>query len=67
MSLLTAHKILIGTAIGFFLLYTVVELRNFADSGDSWAVVRALAGFAAAAGWFVYFRRIKPRVTDPSR
>ncbi len=67
MSLLTAHKILIATAIGFFVLYGSFELRNFADSGDFWGALRGVAGFAAACGWFVYFRRLKPRVTDHSK
>lgn len=33
MSILTAHKILITTAIIFFLFYAVWEIRNYPDPG----------------------------------
>jgi hypothetical protein len=46
MRLLTAHKILISSAIPMFLIYGIVELRHYWN-GDSSALLRV--GFAAAS------------------
>ena len=44
MSVTTAHKILIATAIGFFLIYALWELAQYTQSGEE----QALAWSAAA-------------------
>ena len=59
MRLLTAHKILIGTAVIFFLFFALWELRNHANSDDGWAVFRATLYFLVAIGFAVYFKNLK--------
>jgi hypothetical protein len=61
MSLITAHRILIGTAIGFFLFYAAFELRGYLNNGEGGALLRGGASLAAAAGWALYLRTVKPR------
>ena len=61
MSLITAHRILIGTAIAFFLLYGALELRAYADLEQTGALLRAAVSFVVAAGWVLYFRNLKKR------
>ncbi len=55
MSLLTAHKILIGSAIALFVGYAVAELRQ-GLSGDSSAILPAVLAALAAGGLAVYLR-----------
>ena len=57
MTLLTAHKILIGSAIALFVLYAGFELRNYAG-GDDMAVWRAVASGAGAGGFALYLRSV---------
>ena len=38
---MTAHKILISTAAVFFFFFGLWELRNYSDTGETWAVFRA--------------------------
>ena len=59
MRLLTAHKILIGTAVIFFLFFALWELRNHANSNEGWAVFRATLYFLVAIGFAVYFKNLK--------
>jgi len=56
-SVATAHKILIATAIGFFLIYALWELADYAQSGESFALAWSVAATAAAIGLTVYLRR----------
>jgi len=55
MTVLTAHKILISSAVALFVLYAVWELRNYAD-GDAAALLRALLSAVTAGGLAVYLR-----------
>ncbi len=57
MSVTTAHKILIGSAIGFFLVYALWELADYTHSGDTLALVWSAAGLGAAVALGVYLRR----------
>ena len=57
MTLLTAHKILIGSAIALFVLYAGFELRRY-FGGDDAAAWRALVSAAGAAGFAVYLRSV---------
>lgn len=55
MTLLVAHRILIGAAVVFFAMYGLWEFT--AATGRAWHGVLALA---AALGLAIYFRTIEP-------
>ncbi len=57
MSVTTAHKILIATAIGFFLVYALWELAEYSRSGETQALAWSAAGTTAAVGLAIYLRR----------
>ena len=59
MRLMTAHKILIGSAIAFFLFFTIFELRSYANTGALVDLVSGLFGLVVAIGFAVYFRRLQ--------
>ena len=61
MTLLRAHRILIGTAIVFFLFYGAWEYAGVPGRGSVW---RALASVLAAVILGAYFRTIG-RGTEP--
>jgi len=52
-TLLTAHKILISSAVGLFVLYAGWEWRNYAG-GDAGALLRSGLSGAAAVGLGIY-------------
>jgi len=54
-TLLTAHKILIASAVALFVLYAGFEFRNYAH-GDPSAWLRGVIAAAAAVGLAVYLR-----------
>lgn len=56
MKIETAHKILIATAIAFFILYAVLESARWWNGGGVFAIGRAVCGVAAAAVFAVYLR-----------
>jgi hypothetical protein len=58
MSLYTAHKILIASAVACFAFYAVWEIHNFLSTGDSLALVRAAASALGTGGLAVYLRRV---------
>ncbi|PYN90572.1 MAG: hypothetical protein DMD87_01240 [Candidatus Rokuibacteriota bacterium] len=56
MRLITAHRILIGAGIAFFLLYAmIVLLRDHTVAG----LVHALVSLAVAVGLALYYRTLK--------
>jgi hypothetical protein len=55
MTLLTAHKILIGAAIALGVLYALFELNRFAG-GDGPALIRAVVAAAITVGIGFYLR-----------
>ena len=55
MTLLTAHKILISSAVALFIVYALVELRNYAN-GDGGAALRSALSAVGAVGLAVYLR-----------
>jgi hypothetical protein len=59
MKLITAHKILISSAIIFFIFFALWELRNHAGSSDAWAVGRAALYILIAIGFGIYFINLK--------
>jgi len=56
-TLMTAHKILIASAIVFFLVFAVWELLN-SRAGDAWALVRGGVSVGVAVGFLIYFRSL---------
>ncbi len=59
MKLLTAHKILISTAVVFFLFFALWELRNYSNSGESWAAFRTVLYLITSIGGAVYLMNLK--------
>ena len=57
--LLTAHKILISSAVIFFIFFALWELRNYSNSGDSWAIFRSLLYLLVSLGFGIYLKNLK--------
>ncbi|OGB89436.1 MAG: hypothetical protein A3H39_06630 [candidate division NC10 bacterium RIFCSPLOWO2_02_FULL_66_22] len=58
MSVLTAHKILIGSAVAMFLGYGIWEFLRYPDPGGMGALLRGSLSAAAAVGLGVYLRTL---------
>jgi hypothetical protein len=58
MRVATAHKILIATALVFFLFYAVWEIRHYAEPGGAWAVGRGIIAGLVAIGLGLYLRYV---------
>jgi len=58
MKILTAHKILISSAVVFFVFFAFWEYRNSAN-GDGWAVWRSGLYLTVALGFGVYLKNLK--------
>ncbi|HEV8616762.1 MAG TPA: hypothetical protein VGU22_14825 [Methylomirabilota bacterium] len=58
MRLITAHRILILAGIAFFVLYAVLQARQYLTTGSVVALVQAIVSLAVAAGFRVYFRSL---------
>lgn len=58
MTILTAHKILIASAVALFLGYAVWELLRYPDLGGPAALVRSGLSAAAAIGLGIYLRAV---------
>ena len=61
MTLLTAHRILIGTAIGFFTFYAFWEFGGRAGSGAAAGSWRGGLSLVAAAVLGIYFSTLTGR------
>jgi hypothetical protein len=59
MTLLTAHRILISTAVVFFVFFSLWELNRYAQTESLWAAVRAAVYLLVAAGFGVYLKSLK--------
>lgn len=59
MSLLTAHKILIATAVIFFLGFSAWELNRYWTSQDLWAALRSATYMLTAIGFSVYLGSLR--------
>lgn len=59
MTLLTAHKILITTAVVFFFGFGLWELRGYFVNENPWAILRAGLYILVAAGFGLYLRTLK--------
>jgi hypothetical protein len=58
MRLITAHKILIGSAAAFFVFFAVVELRSYQQGGGLGDLLSAAFGLAVAAAFALYLRAL---------
>jgi len=58
MRLITAHKILIGSAAVFFVFFALWELRNYSQSGEAWAAARGGLYLLVAVGMGIYLKKI---------
>ena len=59
MRLITAHRILIGSAAVFFVFFALWEWQNYSQNGEAWAAVRSGFYLLVALGFGVYFKNIK--------
>ncbi len=59
MRLITAHRVLIGAGIAFFILYAALQLRLFVRVGATSALVQAVVAAAVALGFVVYYRTLR--------
>ena len=64
MTLLTAHRILIGTATACFAFYAGWEFTGGGGAGAGGGIVRGALAAAAALGLGFYFRTLKPAATS---
>lgn len=62
MTLLTAHKILIGTSVVFFVFLSSWEIGNYIEGEGLWTVVRAAVYLGIAFVLGVYFMSLRKRV-----
>jgi hypothetical protein len=62
MRLITAHKILIGTSVAFFIFFSGWELENYLGAGGGWALARSVLYLCVAVGFAVYFKSLKNKV-----
>ena len=58
-ALLIAHRILISSAVIFFIFFALWELKNYSAANDHWALFRALLYFLVAIGFGVYLKNLK--------
>jgi hypothetical protein len=59
--LITAHRILIGTGIAFFVFYSAWQARHWMASGAAGDVVQSVVAAAVAVGLVVYYRSLDPQ------
>jgi hypothetical protein len=58
MKLMTAHKILMTSAVAFFIFFALWELRNYGN-GEGWALFRGGLYFIVAIGFGLYLKNLK--------
>jgi len=56
--LITAHRILIGAAIAFFLFYSAFQVRHYFIGDGAAALVQAAVAAAVAGGLTAYYRTL---------
>jgi hypothetical protein len=59
MKLITAHKILIGSATLFFIFFAYWEWQNYSQSGEAWAAARSGLYLLVAVAFGVYFKNLR--------
>jgi hypothetical protein len=58
MRLITAHRILIGAAIAFFVFFAAVELRQYARTPGAAPLIEAVVSVVVAIGLVLYYRTL---------
>ena len=58
MRLITAHRILIGAAIAFFVFFALVSLRQYGRVPGAAPLVEAVVSIAVAIGLVLYYRTL---------
>ena len=58
MKLITAHRILIGAAIVFFIFFAAVQLRLFVRTAGAASLVEAVVSVAVAVALVLYYRTL---------
>ena len=58
MKLITAHRILIGAAIAFFVFFAAVTLKQYARVPGAAPLVEAAVSVAVAIGLVLYYRTL---------
>jgi hypothetical protein len=61
LKLITAHRILIGAGIAFFVFYAIVSLLH----GRPGAPVQATVSLAIAIGLVIYYRSLRSKWRNP--
>lgn len=61
MRIKTAHKILIASAIVFFVFFGIWKFLDYAKTGETWTLVIGLASTLAAVGFALYLRTLRWR------
>jgi hypothetical protein len=56
--LITAHRILIGAGIVFFLFYAARQLWSFLGAGGPGALVQSVVAAGVAVGFIFYYRTL---------
>lgn len=59
MRLITAHRVLIGAAIAFFLYYAAWQFRLWLAAGAAGALVQAVVAAGVTLGLCVYYRSLR--------
>ena len=59
MRLITAHRILIGAGIAFFVFYAVWQGRLWTAAGGAGALAQTIISAAVAAGFVLYYRTLR--------
>jgi hypothetical protein len=62
MTLLTAHKILIGTSAVFFVFLSGWEFNNYFSGDGVWTLARGTVYLGIGIGFAIYFRSLRKRV-----
>jgi len=66
MRLITAHRILIGAGIAFFVFYAAIQLKQFLASGGIGPLAQGIVAIVIAVGFVVYYRSLRRRWDKPS-
>ncbi len=59
MQIKTAHKILIASAIAFFISFGVWQFRSYVSTGEARPLVGAILSVLVAIGFGIYFRTLR--------
>lgn len=59
MKLITAHRILIGAAIAFFVFFALVQLRLYSRAPGAVPLIEAVVSAVIAIGLVIYYRTLR--------